>query len=202
MKIFRKAGYAKSAWKNGGGVTHEVLRAPAQGALFDWRMSVAQIDAPGPFSDFAGYSRIMVLLAGGGIVLRSAGVADLVLHRPGDLIRFDGAQPLYCDLVNGPCTDLNLMTSHELGPIEARIEYLSARPALRAMPDKLLIIFCVCGTAVLSTEQDQATELQTWDAAIIAPDDLSVSCSGPADPATPCRLFTAQIPAAPDGAQA
>jgi hypothetical protein len=39
-------------WKNGGGLTREVLWQPAGASLddFDWRVSVAQIDSDGPFS--------------------------------------------------------------------------------------------------------------------------------------------------------
>ena len=63
MILLPRAAYRRSVWKNGGGVTHEIIRVPAEGD-FHWRLSVAEIDRSGPFSDFTGYSRTMVLLAG------------------------------------------------------------------------------------------------------------------------------------------
>jgi len=38
-------------------MTREILREPAEPAAFDWRLSLATIDSPGPFSAFDGYHR-------------------------------------------------------------------------------------------------------------------------------------------------
>ena len=70
MHIVRQSEFKASPWKNGGGITHEAMREPAGGDEFRWRVSVAHIDACGPFSDFAGYARTMVLLRGGGVALQ------------------------------------------------------------------------------------------------------------------------------------
>ena len=69
MKIIRHASLEPKPWKNGGGVTREALRVPPSGDPFQWRVSLAQIDASGPFSDFTGYDRTLVLLEGGGLSL-------------------------------------------------------------------------------------------------------------------------------------
>lgn len=50
-------------------MTHEVIRVPLGTDAFRWRVSVAQIDVSGPFSDFADYNRKMVLLRGTGVRL-------------------------------------------------------------------------------------------------------------------------------------
>ena len=52
-------------WKNGGGVTRELLRLPA-GSGDDWtlRISVADIAADGPFSPFPGITRWFAVLTG------------------------------------------------------------------------------------------------------------------------------------------
>lgn len=57
-------------WKNGGGTTQEIACGAAPGA-FDWRVSVARIEADGPFSSFPGVDRVIVLLDGAGVRLRS-----------------------------------------------------------------------------------------------------------------------------------
>lgn len=55
-------------WRNGAGSTREILRVgPETG--FDWRASVALIDASAPFSAFPGYRRWSCLLDGGPLAL-------------------------------------------------------------------------------------------------------------------------------------
>ena len=72
LQVIRRSSFTATPWKNGGGITHEAIRVPATGDPFRWRISVAHIDASGPFSDFAGYNRKMMLLKGAGIELRFA----------------------------------------------------------------------------------------------------------------------------------
>jgi len=91
------------------GITHEALRVPANGNAFRWRVSVAEIDAPGPFSEFAEYNRKMVLLQGSGVRLTFDGGQQTYLCNVGDLAEFDGAIATECALLSGPCVDLNLM---------------------------------------------------------------------------------------------
>ena len=96
-------------WKNGGGVTRELLRLP-HGSKDDWtlRISVADIDADGPFSPFPGITRWFAVLDGAGVRLR---LADRTLAvRAGDApLRFDGAQAPGCTLLDGRTRDLNVM---------------------------------------------------------------------------------------------
>jgi environmental stress-induced protein Ves len=62
--------YARMPWKNGGGQTTEIaVSAGASLADFDWRVSIAEINADGPFSAFAGVDRTLVLLSGAGVRL-------------------------------------------------------------------------------------------------------------------------------------
>jgi hypothetical protein len=95
------------AWRNGGGVTRELLAEPA-GADWHWRISVAEITASGPFSAFAGVARWFAVLRGAGVVLTLGG--DTVPLHPGDApLAFDGASAPHCALLDGPTQDLNLM---------------------------------------------------------------------------------------------
>src|SRR5580693_5381496 len=111
LQIIRKHSFTAAPWKNGGGITYEAIRVPAGGDSFRWRVSVAHIDASGPFSDFAAYNRKMVLLRGSGLTLEFADGPHRVLRHVGDLAEFDGAVATHCELLNGPCVDLNLMVS-------------------------------------------------------------------------------------------
>jgi len=53
-------------WRNGGGVTREVLaaRSGSDPHDFDWRISIADVNASGPFSPFPGVDRIIILVEG------------------------------------------------------------------------------------------------------------------------------------------
>ncbi|MBM7325185.1 HutD family protein, partial [Agrobacterium sp. S2] len=46
-------------WKNGGGVTTEIIVHPAKASMadFDWRISMANVAQDGPFSIFPGVDR-------------------------------------------------------------------------------------------------------------------------------------------------
>src|SRR6186713_948076 len=113
MNILRESSYRAVPWKNGGGVTREILRAPAEPDAFDWRLSLATIDAAGPFSAFAGYHRTLVLVRGAGVELNFAEHGTSRLSTPGQSVAFDGAWQTSCILLDGPSTDLNLIVSIE-----------------------------------------------------------------------------------------
>jgi uncharacterized protein len=97
-------------WKNGGGVTREVAVYPAGSDFecFDWRMSIAEVHAAGPFSIFPGVDRHMAVLAGR-LELSIAGRSlDLTVHSAP--VQFAGDLPVHAVPQGGPATDLNLMT--------------------------------------------------------------------------------------------
>ena len=70
-------------WKNGRGVTSEVIRVP-DADDYHLRISVAEVIESGPFSTFPGYTRWSFLLAGGPIWLNEAPLVELV-ELPGEL---------------------------------------------------------------------------------------------------------------------
>jgi len=94
-------------WRNGGGATRELLAWPPGG---DWqvRVSVADIEADGPFSAFPGVERWFTALQGGGVELTVAGTVHR-LQRGDAPLRFAGDAATSCRLIDGPTRDLNLM---------------------------------------------------------------------------------------------
>jgi len=94
-------------WRNGGGVTRELLAWPAGGG-WQVRVSVAEIETDGPFSPFPGVERWFAVLEGGGVSLTIAGAEHRC--RAGDPpLSFSGEPPVDCRLLHGPSRDLNLM---------------------------------------------------------------------------------------------
>jgi environmental stress-induced protein Ves len=103
------ASLAAVPWKNGGGVTRELACHPA-GAGFDdflWRVSIADVHQSGPFSRFPGVDRVILLLDGGGMILRS-GEGEHGLTTPLLPHAFRGEQEIDAQLVS-PSRDFNLM---------------------------------------------------------------------------------------------
>ena len=116
---------AKSAWKNGGGVTRELACWPqgASMADFAWRVSVADIAQAGPFSLFADTDRHLLLLQGEGVHLHSKqGNVDTVLHANDRVLSFSGDVDMDSKLVAGAVTDFNVMTKR--GQWQAQVTVL------------------------------------------------------------------------------
>jgi uncharacterized protein len=103
--------HRRMPWRNGGGTTAEIAAEPAGPAGFLWRLSIAEVAASGPFSDFGGYDRHILLLEGRGFVLHFAEAPSRRLDRPLEPFTFDGGWRASCELVDGPVRDLNLMVA-------------------------------------------------------------------------------------------
>jgi environmental stress-induced protein Ves len=115
-------------WRNGGGRTRELLVRPA--ATADWRVriSVADIEADGPFSAFPGVRRWFAVLKGAGVELTIGG-ASRRLTRNDAPFAFDGDAPATCRLLDGPTLDLNLMLRGASGQMLAAADGIEWRPA-------------------------------------------------------------------------
>jgi hypothetical protein len=110
---------------------------------------------------------------------------------------FDGGLATQCDLIAGPCVDLNLMVSKSLPNVEARVESLrqpwsrelSIAESMLAIPlDSNLEIRCGSGT----------TLLEPWDLALISGEEerhVGMSATGGGDPSAPVQVFLATLPA-------
>lgn len=109
------------AWRNGGGLTRELLAWAPGGGGADWllRVSVADITRDGPFSAFAGVTRGFAVLEGAGVVLGLPGgeqaltPADAPLH-------FAGEDAPDCRLIDGATRDLNFMVRRGAGQAHLR----------------------------------------------------------------------------------
>ena len=98
-------------WKNGRGMTREVADGHRPDGSIVWRVSLATVDRDGPFSDFAGYKRVIMMLEGEGMRLDFGGHGSALLDRPFVPVVFDGAWPTSARLVGGPTRDLNVVTA-------------------------------------------------------------------------------------------
>jgi uncharacterized protein len=113
MNVVRLADCPFVPWRNGGGRTRELLVWP-QADGWRVRVSVAEIEADGPFSSFAGIDRCFAVLDGAGVVL-TLPQGEMALTPHGDAVSFDGEAAPMCRLIDGPTRDLNLMVRRGAG---------------------------------------------------------------------------------------
>jgi hypothetical protein len=192
LRIIRQTAFKALPWKNGGGTTHEAFREPASGDAFLWRVSVAHIESSGPFSDFAGYNRKMVLLRGLGLTLQFADGEQRVLRRIGESVEFDGAVAAHCDLLNGPCVDLNFIVSKSVRA-HARVERVDKELLVRPTQPQCALIFSITDPLLLECDAAEAVRLESWDLAVLSQGGARLSKIAPDEYSAPSAVFFATI---------
>lgn len=139
-------------WKNGGGVTTEIMAWPPAAGLddFDWRISMAQVAAGGPFSVFAGIDRTLAVLAG--TMRLAAGDAEPVALSPqSQPYVFPGDVSTGATLIDGPVLDFNVMTRR--GRVSHAVERLEfSEPTEIALGEGISLIFFTSGSAHVGGE--------------------------------------------------
>jgi environmental stress-induced protein Ves len=154
-------------WRNGAGLTRElaVQRQP-DGSLV-WRVSVARVERSGPFSTFPGLARIITLLEGGGMVLRTGEAPPMVVEalRPH---RFDGDASTDCTLLGGAVSDFNVI--YDPRRVAAAVEVLQ-HPA--TVPPNGSTRFVHAVTAARLTQDGQTLDLGAGWSIIAAPDSIA-----------------------------
>jgi environmental stress-induced protein Ves len=110
MRVLRAADRIATPWKNGGGFTREVAAFPPGAGLdaFEWRVSLAQIAADGPFSTFPGVDRVLTVVQGEGLLL-TVDERMLALDAASPPLAFPGEAKVTARLTDGAISDLNVM---------------------------------------------------------------------------------------------
>jgi uncharacterized protein len=177
------ASLVATPWKNGGGVTREIAAYPPGAALdaFAWRVSVADVAQPGPFSSFAGIDRTLVLLEGRGMLLdelADSGAVDSTdgaqaahtrmhthththtLIQPLDMARFAGEARIDARLVDGATRDFNLMVRRDAA--SGHVDIWRGAGTHTVSADTLLLV-CASGALRVTPGAAAAVALATGD---------------------------------------
>jgi hypothetical protein len=147
-------------WKNGGGVTRELLAWPT---AEDWlvRISVADIEVDGPFSAFPGIRRTITVLSGAGIWLDAP--LDVELRPKDPPFTYSGDLAPRCELLRGPTRDLNAMFDEKAGVgqlhrwrtgHETKRKWVSFAPDLK--PPTLFGVFTLAAATLLTRSSELA----------------------------------------------
>ena len=145
--------YRRERWRNGLGWTRQIHvgrldpDTPAvQHNHWDWRISIAEIDADAAFSRFPGFERDLVLLSGG-VRLRfdDGEMRELVV--PHARTRFAGERDVLAELVAGPSRVLNLMWRRDLVAAQVLHRPLVGPMVLFVEPHRTWAVHVLAGQA-------------------------------------------------------
>lgn len=157
--------YRRTPWKNGGGVTTDIAH---DGEI--WRFSRTPITAPGPFSDYAGFDRMQVLVGGRGLVLETPD-DEIDVRAPFRPVRFAGELAITSRLEAGPVDVLNLLGDRRRVALDLVVLDPGVSLQLGA---GLHVAYCPDGRAVVQVENerhaiaaDHALRLQQAEGAVL-----------------------------------
>jgi environmental stress-induced protein Ves len=149
-RVINKTRFRKMPWANGGGVTTELIaHSDEQSDRILWRLSMAGVTSDGPFSHFAGYDRILVLMQGRGLTLSHGDGAEQVLSTVYDMASFPGDAQTRATLAEGPIQDFNVIADRSTfaasvivtrAGTECRVPIHASVLAVFAVDDDLLIV--------------------------------------------------------------
>ena len=145
--------YKTMPWKNGGGMTTEILAEPNATGGHLWRLSIAEVAQSGPFSDFSGYDRTIMLIEGVGFTLNFDPKDSPAkrLDRPYEPFPFDGGWKTDCTLIEGPVRDFNLMAAKDAGGAELTVARLD-RSGISVAAAKTVVFHAFDGDATVSSQ--------------------------------------------------
>jgi environmental stress-induced protein Ves len=179
--VLRAAERAAVPWKNGGGVTREVAVEPpgSDFASFDWRVSIAEIAAPGPFSVFPDIDRRMVVLSGR-LTLAIDGSAPLTLTAESPAVAFAGDVAAFAEPHGGLVVDLNVMTRRGRCTAELRRLEMRAPTRLETEPGVTRLLVALTSQRLLCAGRPQP--LERLDALLIPSGSpvVTLGAQGPA----------------------
>ncbi|WP_428311442.1 HutD/Ves family protein [Hydrocarboniphaga sp.] len=185
VEVLRAAAHRRMRWKNGGGETLEIAVSPADATLdtMDWRISMAVVAQHGPFSLFAGIDRTLCILDGAGMELDFGSGDVRTVTIDSAPLSFAADVALQARLLNGPITDLNVMTRRDTYRHRVHRLPLGAQPSEFTLKSPLLLL--LCGNGGVRCDIDGAQ----WQ--LDARDALLLREPGP----TPLRLSAASADA-------
>ncbi|MGV1897955.1 HutD family protein [Agrobacterium vitis] len=182
MQILRREDYRRMPWKNGQGMTEEILIFPPDSGLgdFDYRLSIAHVGANGPFSTFPGVDRSIALLDGDGMVLSLPDGQDVTLKQGSEPLAFSGDWAVSSRNLGSKTIDLNIMTRR------GHFRHTMQRDHLK-VPHGQVITTTITTLAVFNSDatviaNGQTISLRRFDTLVFSPGDpLDLTLTGQCD---------------------
>ncbi|MCK6447207.1 MAG: HutD family protein [Planctomycetes bacterium] len=187
-------------WKNGRGETLELALHPPGASFergdFEWRISRARVEENGPFSNFAGFERILVVVEGDGLLLVHGDAAPRARLRRLEPYRFSGEWPTAGELVKGPIADFNVITRRDAARAEVASLPLGRRSARESLSTPHTFVHVLSGALFARiTGEDEPFDLVAGDSLWIedprSGDELELTGRGDATNALLVRIDVA-----------
>jgi environmental stress-induced protein Ves len=161
-RILRGSDYQRMPWKNGGGTTTEIWKAASPSGEMLWRLSIADVASDGPFSEFAGVDRWIMVISGKGMELTIDGMCTQRLDRPFEPLFFPGDAKTDCRLIDGPIRDFNFMIARNFGKGSLQVLALTAGMAAPLAESTAAIHVLRGGIAVETSDVRELAADDTW----------------------------------------
>ncbi|RDL45723.1 hypothetical protein DN730_01360 [Marinomonas piezotolerans] len=145
--LLKQDQYTRMPWKNGLGETLEIQHAKDEHGL-RFRISQAAVVEDGPFSNFEGLHRTLVLLSGQGMTLKHNNF-EQTLTKPLDIACFSGGEATFASLIEGPIEDLNIMVREVDTSAYAKTLHAPCQLSITAHDDLFTGIY-ICEDSVLN----------------------------------------------------
>jgi environmental stress-induced protein Ves len=166
MRHLRAGDYRIMPWKNGAGSTSELAISPeysgVSGNPFQWRVSIADVVANGPFSRFPGYDRHIMMIEGQGIALDIEGAREIDLSKPFRPASFSGDWNVQGKLIHGPVRDFNLIVQRSFARSALTVDEIATRKVL-PLDGAIRIIHLLDGEVVTGGHVVAARETMVID---------------------------------------
>lgn len=162
-------------WANGAGTTRTLARGAEQRGAAPWRVSIATLDGPAKFSQFAGYDRTLLPIDDAAIDLHSQD--GQLLARAGQPVHFSGDLHVWVNLPARPVSVLNVMCKR--GAYRARVSV--AAHSLRVTPAATHLLVSLAGQWNVESALLRGVTLPPLNALWISgrPEELALRPSGP-----------------------
>lgn len=162
LSLIAQQHFVTMPWKNGGGTTTQILTAPEGAGLadFDWRISMARVESNGPFSIFPDIDRNLCVIEGSGLVLQPEGRGPVTLTGTSPPYAFPADLPLDATLLDGPITDLNVMTRR--GRARAHVSRITQCGPL-ALPCLGGVMLVLTGNDIEATAEGRSISARAGD---------------------------------------
>jgi uncharacterized protein len=146
--------YRKMPWRNGGGVTTELLVEPPSSDRFLYRVSVADVASDGPFSRFEGYDRHIMLVDGAGMTLDCGEHGRIDLTARYEPRTFSGDWEVHGKLTAGAVRDFNLIVDRARATSSLEVRVLDAPERLTATRGTTCFLHLLEGSLDVAREGD------------------------------------------------
>lgn len=154
INIISPLEWKKQKWKNGTGITNELyVKSDSLGLV--WRLSIANVTSDGPFSNFLGIDRVILLLEGNGFILKINNNIEKKIMEKFEPFCFNGEENINCELINGAIRDFNFMTRRSDVKALFRVIHLDEEVEIQLDRSPKVVLFVAKGqvSAIIKKEE-------------------------------------------------